>query len=69
MRGIDTALKKLRHDVFMEVAKVAYESEPENINNDIEAIPYKITPDDKPKYRESIYRERAIASERVRLAM
>lgn len=69
MRGIDTALKRLRHDIFEEVARVAYESDIENINNDIEAIPYKITPDDKPKYRESIYRERAIASERVRLAM
>lgn len=69
MRGIDTALRRLRHDIFEEVARVAYESDIENINNDIEAIPYKITPDDKPKYRESIYRERAIASERVRLAM
>ncbi len=69
MRGIDTALKRLRHDIFMEVAKVAYESDLDSINNDIEAIPYKITPDDKPRYRESIYRERAIASERVRLAM
>lgn len=69
MRGIDTALRNLRRNIFMEVAKVAYESDIESINNDIEAIPYKITPDDKPRYRESIYRERAIASERVRLAM
>lgn len=67
MRGIDTALRKLRHEIFKEVAKVAYESE--DIREDLVAIPYKITPDDKPKYRESIYRERAIASERVRLAM
>lgn len=67
MRGIDTPVSQLRKKVFVEVAKVAYESE--NINNDIEAIPYKITPGDVPKYRESIYRERAIASERVRLAM
>ena len=69
MRGIDTALRNLRRNIFMEVAKVAYESDLENINNDIEAIPYKITPDEKPRYRESIYRERAIAAERVRLAM
>ena len=39
------------------------------LNDDIEAIPYKITPGDAPLYRESIYRERAICSERVRLAM
>lgn len=67
MRGIDTPIKKLRKQVFTEVAKVAFESE--NINDDIEAIPYKITPNDTPNYRESIYRERAICSERVRLAM
>lgn len=67
MRGIDTPVNQLRKQVFVEVAKVAYESE--NVNNDIEAIPYKITPGDEPRFRESIYRERAIASERVRLAM
>lgn len=46
---------------------MAYESE--DVANDLEAIPYKITPTETPQYRESIYRERAIASERVRLAM
>lgn len=57
----------LRKQVFAEVAKVAYDSA--DIAGDIEAIPYKITPDEEPKYRESIYRERQIAAERVRLAM
>lgn len=57
----------LRRQVFAEVAKVAYDST--NVAGDIEAIPYKITPDETPKYRESIYRERQIAAERVRLAM
>ena len=67
MRGIETEITKLRRKVFTEVARVAFESD--NINDDIEAIPYKITPGDTPLYRESIYRERAIAAERVRLAM
>lgn len=67
MRGIETPITKLRRKVFTEVARVAFESD--NINDDIEAIPYKITPGDVPLYRESIYRERAIAAERVRLAM
>lgn len=57
----------LRRKVFAEVAKVAYESD--NPAGDLEEIPFKITPDEIPKYRESIYRERQIASERVRLAM
>ena len=49
MRGLDTPIRGLRKKVFTEVAKVAFESE--NINDDIEAIPYKITPADKPRYR------------------
>ena len=69
MRGLKTSVVTLRHKVFKEVAKVAYEVESGKINDAIEAIPYKITPTEVPKYRESIYRERAIAAERVRLAM
>lgn len=52
MRGIETPIKKLRKRVFTEVAKVAFESN--NINDDIEAIPYKITPGETPRYREYI---------------
>ena len=54
MRVINTPIKELRKQVFTEVAKVAFDSS--NINDDIEAIPYKITPGDAPLYRESIYR-------------
>lgn len=57
----------LRRKVFCEVARVAYESD--NPAGDLEEIPYLITPNEVPQYRESIYRERQIASERVRLAM
>lgn len=57
----------LRRKVFKEVASVAFESE--NVSSDLEEIPFLITPNEIPKYRESIYRERQIASERVRLAM
>ena len=67
MRGIETPIKTLRQKVFTEVAKVAFDSQ--NINDDIEAIPYKITPGDAPLYRESIYRARAVVRERLRLAM
>ena len=57
----------LRKKIFAEVAKIAYESE--NPANALEEVPYRITPDEQPKYRESVYRERQIAAERVRLAM
>lgn len=62
-----SVVTELRKKVFCEVARVAYESE--NPANDLEGIPYLITPNEIPKYRDSIYQERQIASERVRLAM
>lgn len=58
----------LRKEVFKEVAKVAFEADGD-ISNALEEIPFIITPNEEPKYRENIYRERQIASERVRLAM
>ena len=51
------------------MARVAFETDKSEIKDAIEAIPFKITPGDKPLYRESIWRERAICSERLRLAM
>mgnify|MGYP000835532075 CR=1 FL=1 len=53
MRGIETPIKTLRQKVFTEVAKVAFDSQ--NINDDIEAIPYKITPGDAPLYLSLIH--------------
>ena len=46
-RGLLTPLKKLRRQVFVEVARVAFESE-NDVKDAIEAIPYKITPGDRP---------------------
>ena len=67
MRGFETNVRKIRRAIFVEVAKTAYEAE--DFTSAIEKIPYKITPTEQPQYRESVYRERAIAAERVRLAM
>ena len=67
MRGLHTQVSDLRKDVFVEVARIAYESE--NINDDLEAIPYKLSPDENPRFRDSVYRERAVSSERTRLAL
>ena len=68
MRGIQTPISEIRRKIFTEIAKIAFENDG-NINDAIEAIPYAVSPGDEATYRESIYRERAIASERVRLAM
>ncbi|NCC42674.1 MAG: 4Fe-4S dicluster domain-containing protein [Clostridia bacterium] len=68
MRGLDTPVKKIRRKVFTEISKVGFMSSEETLTADVEAIPYTIV-QERATYRESIYRERAVASERVRLAM
>ncbi len=66
MRGIDTQVRKNRRRIFKEVAKLAYESQ--NLKDDIEALPYKIVDYDESPFQ-SVYRERSIVRERIRLAM
>ncbi len=67
MRGIDTPVRQKRRRVFKEVAKLAYNST--NLKDDMEALPYKIVDYEESLYRESVYRDRAIIRERIRLAM
>ena len=67
MRGIDTQVRKVRRRVFKEVANLAYNSQ--NIVDDMEALPYSIVNSEDSEYWESIYRERAVVRERIRLAM
>lgn len=68
MRNLDTPVKQIRRKIFTEVAKIGFFSNDESLIHDVEAVPYAIV-EEKAKYRDSIYRERAVASERVRLAM
>ena len=67
MRGIDTPVRQRRRRVFKEVANLAYTSA--NLKDDMEALPYKIVDYEKSQYWESVYRDRAIVRERLRLAM
>lgn len=67
MRGLHTQVSELRKSVFVEVARIAYESD--NVKDDLEALPYKISPTEVPKFGDNIYQERAVSSERARLAM
>ncbi len=66
MRGIPSLITDIRKKVFTEVAKMAYEG---SDYSKAEDLPYIIVPGDSPLHRESIFLERAIAGERVRLAM
>ena len=65
MRGIHSVVDDLRRDVFEEVARLAYEGG--DIRR-IDQIPYKIVPGEIARYRDSVFRERAIVNERLRLA-
>ena len=66
MRGIPSLISDIRKNVFTEVARMAYSGHGYEAAND---LPYVIVPGDRPLHRESIFLERAIAGERVRLAM
>lgn len=66
MRGIDTQVRKDRRRIFKEVSILAYESK--DLKDDIEALPYKIVNYEDSPFQ-SVYRERAIVRERIRLAM
>ncbi len=68
MRGIHTSINDIRRKVFSEVAKLSYNYE-EGSLADMENIPYRIIPGEVSTYRESVFLERAIVKERMRLAM
>ena len=66
MRGIPSLITDIRKKVFTEVARMAYEGKG---YDKVDDLPYVIVPGDQPLHRESVFLERAIAAERVRLAM
>lgn len=66
MRGIYTSVTKIRRQIFTEVARLAYEG---GDYSRIEELPYKILPGEKATYRDSIFLERAIVGERLRLSI
>lgn len=66
MVQFENQLKKLKHEVLTEVAKLAKEDKLTHL--EIEKIPYEIIKGDKPQYRCCVYKERAIVLERAKLA-
>ena len=66
MRGVPSLISDIRKKVFTEVARMAYNGDDYTKAED---LPFLIVPGDQPLHRESIFLERAIAGERVRLAM
>ncbi|MBQ1312611.1 MAG: 4Fe-4S dicluster domain-containing protein [Blautia sp.] len=68
MRGIYTSVNDIRKRVFAEVAKLSYEYADGDLS-EMEQIPYRVIPGEISTYRESVFLERAIVKERMRLAM
>lgn len=66
MRGLYSSKTKIRHQIFTEIARMAYREDPPSV---IEELPYKIIPGEIASYRESIFLERAVVGERLRVAM
>ena len=67
MRGLHTPVRAIRRRVFKEVAQLGFKADEDTLLADMEAIPYAIVNEDSEKYRESVYRARAIVRERLRL--
>ena len=68
MRGIYTSVNEIRKKVYAEVAKLSYEYQDGDLSQ-MEMIPYKIIPGEVSYYRDSVFLERAIVKERMRMAM
>ena len=68
MKWVYTSVNEIRKRVFAEVAKLSYDYEEGDLSK-MEKIPYRIIPGEISQYRESVFLERAIVKERIRLAM
>lgn len=67
MRGIYNSVTDIRRKVFTEIARLAYEGG--DYAGNIEKLPFKIIPGERATYRDSIFLERAIVGERLRLGI
>ena len=66
MRGLYSSKTEIRHKIFTEIARMAYENESPQM---LEELPYKIIPGEVASYRDSVFLERAVVGERLRVAM
>lgn len=65
MRNYQCDIANMRKRIFAEVARMAYDGD----YGRMEQLPYEIVPGEVGKQRDSVFLERAIVGERIRLAM
>ncbi len=68
MRGVYNSVTDIRRKVFAAIADMAYQDDVD-YKERMEAIPYEIIQGKQAKYRDSVFLERAIIGERLRLGM
>ena len=61
----DASVAQIKHDVVLEVARLAWEGK---LDEGRDNIPYKLIPGPQAQFRCCIYKEREIIRQRVRLA-
>lgn len=66
MKNIYSSKSRIRHKIFTEIARMAYEDQDPSR---LEELPYEIIPGEIATYRDSIFLERAVVGERLRVAM
>lgn len=59
MRGVETRIQEIRHAIFTEVAKMAYDTGC-SVEKIVEEIPYHIIPGETGSFRSDVFLERAI---------
>lgn len=64
MRGIYTPVTKIRRQIFQKVAELGYSGD----FSKVDELPYEIIKGEVASYRDSVFKERAIVAERIRLA-
>ena len=67
MKGLETGKTRIRQQVFAEIARLAYEGG--DYADKLERLPFELIPGEIGSYRDSIFLERAVIGERLRLAM
>lgn len=66
MRKFENHVQKVKNDCLKEVAHYAFKG---TLSTSYKEIPYSVSPGSDPQYRCCVFHERAITSERVKMAM
>lgn len=69
MKDVFTPITEIRRRVFAAIAKMGWECDEADYPKRLEAIPFEIIPGEDAQYRDSVFKERAIIGERIRLAL